>query len=40
MDVGYVFLTVDCFAYLMDNDCCTIYFLKDLIRGKRACWYL
>ena len=37
--IGYIFLTVDVGAYLMDCDTCTIYFLKDLVRGKRKCEY-
>ena len=31
----YVFLTVDVKAYLCNCDNLTIYFLKDLISGKR-----
>ena len=31
----YVFLTVDAKAYLCNCDNLTIYFLKDLITGKR-----
>jgi len=31
----YVFLTVDVRAYLCNCDNLTIYFLKDLIAGKR-----
>ena len=33
----YVFFTVDVKAYLCGCDCLTIYFLKDLLRGKRKC---
>ena len=31
----YVFLTVDVQAYLCNCDNLTIYFLKDLVNGKR-----
>ena len=31
----YVFLTVDVKAYLLNCDNLTIYFLKDLISGKK-----
>jgi len=31
----YVFLTVDVRAYLCNSDNLTIYFLKDLVSGKR-----
>ena len=31
----YVFLTVDVKAYLCNCDSLTIYFLKDLVTGKR-----
>ena len=31
------FLTLDCDAYLPHFDTVTIYFLKDLISGKRKC---
>ena len=33
----YRFLDVDVDAYLPPKDCSTIYFLKDIIRGKRKC---
>ena len=33
----YVFLTVDVKAYLCSCDCLTVYFLKDLVTGKRKC---
>ena len=33
----YYFLTIDCKAYLPDKDPLTIYFLKDLIAGKKKC---
>ena len=29
----YSFLTIDAMAYLPPPECCTIYWLKDLIRG-------
>ena len=31
------FLTVDARAYLCAEECLTIYFLKDLICGKKKC---
>ena len=31
------FLIVDARAYLCSEDCLTIYFLKDLICGKKKC---
>ena len=33
----FTFLTVDCHAYLPAYDTLTIYFLRDLISGKRKC---
>ena len=33
----FTFLTIDCKAYLPDYDTLTIYFLKDLIAGKKKC---
>ena len=33
----YQFLTVDVGAYLPAKSCVTIYFLRDLIQGKRKC---
>ncbi len=33
----YNFLTIDCHAYLCCADNVTIYFLKDLISGKKKC---
>jgi hypothetical protein len=31
------FLTIDCHAYLCNADNVTVYFLKDLISGKKKC---
>ena len=33
----YAFLSIDVEAYLPSKDCVTIYFLKDLVNGKRKC---
>ena len=33
----YTFLAVDVGAYLPPTECVTIYFLKDLVSGKRKC---
>ena len=33
----YTFLTIDAGAYLPAHDNVTIYFLKDLLQGKRQC---
>ena len=33
----YAFLSIDDEAYLPSKDCVTIYFLKDLVNGKRKC---
>lgn len=33
----FVFLTVDCRAYIFDASNVTIYFLKDLCSGKKKC---
>ena len=35
----YQLLTVDAKAYLPPYDCVTIYFLRDLISGKKKCKY-
>ena len=35
----YMFLTVECGAYLPSYDTVTIYFLKDLISGSKKCKY-
>ena len=33
----YQFLTIDALAFLPAPECCTIYFLKDLVSGKKKC---
>ena len=33
----FSFLTIDCKAYLPDYNTVTIYFLKDLIAGRKKC---
>ena len=33
----YTFLAVDVDAYLPPTECVTIYFLKDLVSGKKKC---
>ena len=33
----FQFLTIDAKAYLCSFDCLTIYFLKDLVDGKKKC---
>ena len=33
----YQFLTIDALAFLPAPECCTIYFLKDLVSGKNKC---
>jgi hypothetical protein len=33
----YVFLSINVMAYLPDYETVTIYFLKDLISGKKKC---
>ena len=33
----FTFLTIDCKAYLPDYETLTIYFLKDLIAGRKKC---
>ena len=33
----YQFLTIDALAFLPAPECCTIYFLKDLVAGKKKC---
>ena len=33
----YTFLSIDAMAFLPPPECVTIYFLKDLIRGKKKC---
>ena len=33
----FTFLTIDCKAYLPSYDTLTIYFMKDLITGKKKC---
>ena len=33
----YQFLTIDALAYLPPPQAVTIYFLKDLVRGKKRC---
>ena len=35
----YAFLAVDVGAYLPPRECATIYFLKDLVSGKKKCKY-
>ena len=35
----YSFLTLDCKGYLPDYHSVTIYFLKDLIAGRKKCKY-
>ena len=35
----YSFLTIDAGAYLPSHEVLTIYFLKDLVRGKKKCKY-
>ena len=36
----YAFLSIDVEAYLPSKDCVTIYFLKDLVNGKKKCkWW-
>ena len=36
----FTFLTIDCQAYLPSYDTVTIYFLKDLISGKKKRKYI
>ena len=36
----FVFLTVNCKAYIAPHDCVTIYFLKKLVDGTRKCKWL
>ena len=36
----YSFLSIDVAAYLPPPECATIYFLKDLVNGKKKCKYL
>ena len=33
----YAFLSIDVEAYVPSKDCVTIYFLKDLVNGKKKC---
>jgi len=33
----YNFVAVDCSFYVPEYDCVTIYFLKDLMTGKKKC---
>ena len=33
----FTFLTIDAGAYLPSHEVVTIYFLKDLVRGKKKC---
>ena len=33
----FMFLTVDCRAYLCDASCLTVYFLKALVSGEKRC---
>ena len=35
----FTFLAIDCKAYLPAYDTITIYFLKDLIAGRKKCKY-
>ena len=37
---NYRFLTVEVGAYLPEYHCISVYFLKDLICGKKKCKYL
>ena len=36
----YTFLTIDGGAYLPSYDVLTIYFLKDLLQGRKKCKYV
>ena len=36
----YYLLTVDAKAYLPYYDCLTIYFLKDIVSGRKKCMYM
>ena len=36
----YQLLTVDAKAYLPTYDCITIFFLKDIISGKKKCKFI
>ena len=36
----YTFLTIDAGAYLPSHEVLTIYFLKDLVRGKKKCKFV
>ena len=33
----YAFLSIDVAAYLPPHECVTIYFLKELVEGKKKC---
>ena len=35
----YAFLSIDVEAYLPQSECVNIYFLKDLVTGKKKCKY-
>ena len=36
----YALLSIDVGAYLAPPECVTIYFLKDLVSGKKKCKYI
>ena len=36
----YMFLTIDCMAFLPDYRTLTIYFLKDLLSGAKKCKFI
>ena len=33
----YTFVTIDVAAYMPAHECCTIYWLKDIVNGNKKC---
>ena len=33
----YTFITIDVAAYLPPHECCTIYWLRDIVNGTKKC---
>ena len=33
----YTFVTIDVAAYLPPHECCTIYWLRDIVNGNKKC---
>ena len=33
----YTFVTIDVAAYMPSHECCTIYWLKDIVNGNKKC---